>query len=134
MPQNLFEWDQKVYGLGVPNMDKEHQVLIGKMNRLFTLHENNAKHAELLGTLQDLIQYTKYHFRDEEEFMQSFGYSDYRKHKLIHENLLRDLDEYAKQFAETKQLPSGLFVFLKTWLKAHICGVDTKYAAQVNAA
>jgi len=35
----LFEWNPATYGLKVPEMDSEHQVLIGYMNRLYELHQ-----------------------------------------------------------------------------------------------
>jgi hemerythrin-like metal-binding protein len=124
---NFFEWDAGKFSLGVREMDAEHQKLIGLMNHLHRLHEAGATRPELAKALGELVNYTVRHFADEEAFMAKIGYPELRIHAGVHKNLLGRVTEYANEFQKTGTLTDSFFMFLKTWLKAHICGVDAKY-------
>lgn len=52
----LFEWNAATYGLEVPEMDSEHQVLIGYMNRLYELHQKNAPRSQPAGATPRCIR------------------------------------------------------------------------------
>ncbi len=131
---NFFEWDPSKYALGVADMDREHETLIGLMNKLHALSGAGASKAELGRALQDLAKYTVKHFADEEAYMARTQYAGLEKHKAIHAELLRRVGEYAASFEATGKLGADLFSFLKLWLKAHICNIDAKYAGRSAAA
>jgi len=130
---DLFKWNP-AFSINVPEMDREHQVLIQLMNSLNELWTKGAARSELAKALTDLVSYTRRHFADEEAYMLRIGYPDLTKHRMIHERLLSQLDDFAGEFRHSGKLSDDLFVFLKTWLKAHICGIDTKYAAHEQRA
>jgi hemerythrin-like metal-binding protein len=130
---SYFEWDANRYSLKISAMDDEHKVLIGLMNKLHSLHDAGARGAVLLEALADLARYTEKHFADEEAYMAKVGYPNLGTHKVVHERLLDRLAALHESCAATGKLSDDLFVFLKTWLSGHICGVDTKYAAHALA-
>lgn len=130
---DLFKWSP-AFSINVPEMDREHQVLIELMNSLNELWKKGAGRSELGKALADLVSYTRRHFADEEAYMLRIGYPDLTRHRMIHERLLSQLDDFAAEFRHSSKLSDDLFVFLKTWLKAHICGIDTKYAAHEQRA
>lgn len=125
----FLKWEDKLK-IGVTNMDAEHQQLIKMMNDLFDRNESGAAGRELGHKLNALIDYTLRHFSDEEAYMQSIGFPALEAHKAIHQSLIKTLKEHASKFNPEvdKHLPQALFPFLSFWLKAHIMGVDTKYA------
>jgi hemerythrin len=124
---NFFEWDAK-YNLGVQAMDDEHRLIIDAMNQLYELHVAKALGPRLLKVMQHLVQVTRRHFADEEAYMEKLGYPDLRKHRHMHAHLLERLDQFEAQMRGSGAATEDLFNFLKMWLKAHICGIDTQYA------
>ena len=130
----FFEWDAARYGLDIPQMDDEHQVIVNCMNRLHELHVSQASRALLGKALVDLQRATSRHFADEEAFMQRIGFPEFARHKIIHTSLLERLAQFQQQFDAKGALTEDFFAFLKMWLKAHICGIDVKYAAHSRAA
>jgi hemerythrin len=52
----------------------------------------------------------------------------------VHRNLMEKLNEHAVGFRQNKEFTEPLFQFLHMWLRAHICGVDMKYAAHAHCA
>jgi hemerythrin-like metal-binding protein len=126
---SFFQWDPAVYGLQVPRMDEEHQGIIASMNRLHELRESGAPRPELQREVDQLVRLTVRHFSDEEAYMESIRYPELAKHKLIHKGLLEKVSGHKDQFEASGKLTDDFFVFLRMWLKSHICGIDTQYAA-----
>ena len=124
---DYFAWDATQYGLGVPEMDHEHQTLIGLMNKVHALHLAGAPRAAQGKALDELVAYTVRHFKDEEAYMTRIGYPGLRLHAGVHQQLLDRVGVFAAEFARTGVLTDAFFAFLKMWLKAHICGIDIKY-------
>ncbi|NQY99382.1 MAG: hemerythrin family protein [Bdellovibrionales bacterium] len=124
----LFQWSAEEFGLGVQEMDNEHQILIKKMNKLYDAYEAGAEYLELKGLIEELANYTVEHFRDEEAFMESIGFEGLATHKIIHEQLLKQFTEHVDRFNQAQEIEPKFFDFLKVWLSAHIRGIDMKYA------
>jgi hemerythrin-like metal-binding protein len=125
---DLFEWNAATYGLNVPEMDSEHQVLIGYMNKLHELHRKGAPTADLRAALDTLVNYTVKHFADEEAYMAKTGFPAAKTHAGVHKQLLGQVGAHVETFRSAGKLSDEFFNFLTFWLKAHIRGVDAKYA------
>lgn len=131
---SYFTWDPARLSLQIPEMDDEHKVLIGLMNDLHELHEKSSPAAEQIQALEKLARYTTKHFADEEAYMERVGYPGLRVHKGVHKQLLDKVGEFLVAARSNRKLPEDLFVFLKMWLSAHICGIDMKYAQHARTA
>jgi hemerythrin-like metal-binding protein len=130
---DYFQWDAATYSINVPDMDREHQILIGHMNAVHSLHRAKAGKAAIAAALDELVAYTRKHFADEEAHMARIGHAGLRIHAGIHRQLLERVGAFAADFARTGALTEDFFVFLRMWLKAHICGIDIKYAHNADA-
>jgi methyl-accepting chemotaxis protein len=125
-----FIWNKRLE-LGAPEMDREHKVLIEKINILVTTLEQQyvrENKPALLRAFQDLADYTVEHFTDEERFMESFGYPQLSSHKKIHKHLLDQVAAFGEDIKRGKVDDVKLVSFLRNWLISHIMGVDMKYA------
>jgi hemerythrin-like metal-binding protein len=131
---NFFEWDAGRFGLGIDNIDDEHQQIIAAMNELHRAYEAKAPRARLAEAIERLKRITVTHFRNEEAYMEKIGYAEVRKHRLMHQHLLERLETFVTGFLASGTLTEEFFQFLKMWLKSHICGIDTQYAKQAHAA
>ena len=128
MVSDYFPWDPAQYSLKIQSMDDEHRTLIAKMNELRAQHDSGKPFSAVDRALTDLVVYTKQHFADEEGYMERIGYPRLRIHKGIHEQLLARLSELQRDCRAHQKLTEELFLFLRMWLKAHICGIDAQYA------
>ena len=132
MANNVFEWSPQL-DIGVNNMNHQHQILIDYMNKLFQDNEDKKPKTVIVQSAKKLQDYTIRHFKEEETYLASIDYPGLDTHKLVHKNLLQQLDGHIKDFqANGETLPSTFFDFLKFWLKAHIMGVDKKYGDFAN--
>jgi len=124
---NFFEWDQAKFTVRVSEMDREHQTLIGLMNKLHVLYSDKAPKADVGRALDELAKYTIKHFADEEAYMAKIHFDGLDMHKRIHKELLTKVTNHIGAFQASGSLNDDFFAFLKMWLKSHICGIDIKY-------
>ena len=64
----FLKWEDR-YSVKVPEMDRQHQHMVGIINRLHDEMTHGAPPEALAAILKDLIRYTQVHFRREEELM-----------------------------------------------------------------
>lgn len=109
-------------------MDDEHQELIKKMNRVHDLHLAKASTSEIQMALDDFAGFTIKHFSDEEAYMEKINFAGLETHKVIHQQLLKQVTEYLNEFKASGTLTDSFFNFLSVWLTSHIKGIDMKYS------
>lgn len=130
----LVVWNEKL-SVGVKSIDDQHKKLITLVNQL---HDGmmNGRGKETVGpVLKGLIDYTRTHFKYEEDLFARTGYGEAAAHKKEHDELVRRVIEIQKIYDEKG--PSVLTIqvmnFLKEWLTAHILGSDMKYGPHLKA-
>ncbi len=125
---NLLEWNQDFH-LGVEEIDEQHEQLVNLLNRLHdAIHARKGSQA-VQSTLNDLVQYTADHFRDEEKLMTEAGYPGYAGHKQIHEDLVTQVVDLQQKLATGQaSVTFELMHFLRVWLVRHIGETDRAFA------
>lgn len=115
-------------------IDNDHQKLIDMVNRLHELMAE-GKGKDVIGkVLNNLITYTKEHFRREEDLMRSLRYPDFIAHHEEHEKLLQQvLDLHQKFESGAATLSIQVLHFLRDWLINHI-GKSDKGLAEASRA
>ena len=89
--KEFIPWSEELI-VGLQEIDEQHKILIGLINRLFSqaiLH--TADKATLSGILEDLIQYTIIHFSVEESLFRIFDYPDAENHQVHHNQLKQEV-------------------------------------------
>ena len=75
------------YKIGVDFIDKEHQVLFSRVNKLLKLSQNEEKNEWVCREgVKYIKHHTEEHFEHEEAYMQSIQYSEYEIHKRLHDD------------------------------------------------
>lgn len=122
----LIKWSD-LYSVKNSIIDEQHKKLISIINELFTLisSRNNQRLEEIIS---DLVKYTNYHFKTEEEILDKYNYFEKDEHIKQHKQFLNQILEFNDDFLNGKiQLKFEVFSFLKDWLLKHIIGSDKKY-------
>jgi len=116
--------------IGVPEVDQQHERLIGIMNRLYQAHDAGRGAEAISEILDELIIYTATHFSIEEGYFSEFGYADAPAHIEEHRALTRKVDSYINRFngnGATADLIEELLDFLSIWWRYHILDTDIKF-------
>ncbi len=129
----FFEWSPK-FATGNEDIDYQHQALFDKANSLYDMVNSGAEMrlgVEII--LEQLIEYTDYHFKTEEKFMTDSHYADFEQHKAMHDALRKQVIDFQTKFKSgDADLSQELITFLKSWLTSHIQQTDTKLAKHIG--
>ncbi|MDQ7089367.1 MAG: bacteriohemerythrin [Methylococcales bacterium] len=122
------QWNQD-YSVGITSLDNHHKKLFDILNKLFSLMDEGADDELILKVIDELLDYTHYHFEKEEKIMAKIAYPDLEQHKVLHKELIDQLNGFASE----AEHGMAIFVAIKIatvgleWLKNHILTVDHKY-------
>ena len=124
----LIMWTVEQFGTDVGFADEEHQVLFGKLNKLYDLATGGADRAAIGAQLDDLISYVVDHFAHEEREMQAKGFSGLEAHKAEHDALVATCAGLQKKFhAGEAEVTDEVGQMVKSWLDDHIPTFDRAY-------
>ncbi|PYG89875.1 hemerythrin [Ruminiclostridium sufflavum DSM 19573] len=118
------------YYTGIASIDEEHTKLFAIANECYDLLTNQFiedKYDYILNVIKDLKEYTKYHFKNEEEYMSSIGYKKLLSQKVAHNDFIEKINSINYNTIDANQKDSllELLDFLTTWLVEHILKQDT---------
>ena len=128
----LIIWKDE-YSVSHSKIDSQHKKLIDLINDLHEGMKNRRGKDVLEKILDDLIEYTVVHFRDEEQIMSAANYPDITSHKVRHSELIDQVEKYKEKYENGAiMLSLETMNFLKEWLTNHILGIDKQYVPYVS--
>jgi hemerythrin len=130
---SLINWDPSL-SVGVAEIDKQHQKLIGMINDLNDAMKQGKGKEALRQIVDELMSYTVTHFRAEEKYFTQFGYPEAEAHKNEHAAFVNKVADFREKFMKGNLgLTVEIMNFLRDWLKRHIQGTDKRYGPFFNA-
>jgi len=117
------------YSIGVELIDAQHQRLFEIGNDIYNLLENyllDDKYDKIMLIIQELKDYTKYHFKTEEEYMMQIKYPKFFSQKVAHDDFINKIEEFELQDIDQDQEKyiRELLEFVFTWILEHIVRQD----------
>lgn len=124
----LITWEDR-FSVGSPSMDGHHKKLFDILNRMHDAMKAGEAADRIRGLISELLDYTIYHFGEEEKMMEAHGYSGLAEQKHAHQVFIDKI----KEFKEEAEGDMAIFVVSKVsttameWLMEHILVMDKKY-------
>ncbi|MGH4117659.1 bacteriohemerythrin [Clostridium sp.] len=130
----MFEMIDK-YRTGIKHIDAEHEKLFEIGERAYQLLKNSYeidKYDKIVDVIEELKEYTSYHFKDEEDYMESINYKRLFTQKMDHIYFIKKLDEVDLNKVDENQDEAimGILSFLNDWLINHILKKDLLISAE----
>jgi hemerythrin len=128
----ILYWRQE-YSVHIHAMDKHHQTLFERANDFYMALDAQKDKSILESTLCFLLEYTTYHFTEEEMLMKNHGFPGYENHSKKHAAFKKDIDALCAKFQENDpETGLALLQLLKNWILDHILTEDRKYGEFLN--
>jgi hemerythrin-like metal-binding protein len=119
--------------LDIPEIDSQHETLIGLINLLHETMLQGADRAALDALLSQLLEHTRNHFAYEEQLMSQHNYPGYEAHKSDHSRLMQHLVDLTERYKNGELLLSFAIVLeLKGWAVVHIEKSDKQLGTFLN--
>jgi len=125
------EWTNNL-SVGAGVIDEQHKLLIKHLNNFAKAVDQQQGSARIGETLEFLIDYTNFHFSEEEQHMKANNYPGLNEHKTQHMEYKETLSRLEEDFREdgaTNILATSIDALLTNWLIKHISSVDVKFGA-----
>jgi hemerythrin len=124
------KWDES-FSINNTIIDDQHKKWIDIYNRLdkVLLEGNLDSQRDIIAdTIQAMLDYSRYHFEFEEEYLYSIGYFEIEKHAKLHKEFDTLIYQYYREICDgTLVLNTELLSVIKIWLLNHILVEDKKY-------
>jgi hemerythrin len=132
----VFKWSEN-YATGIREIDMQHRKLVdigAKLEDMLNTGDSVDYYDYILETLEELKDYTEYHFSYEEKKMEENGYEDLEQHRMEHLYFVKRIDRLSMQDIDSHQLGviTETLSFLAKWLFSHILNADMKYVSCIS--
>ena len=119
-----------VLGIGV--IDDQHKRIVQYYNNMVNSFNNDTPGMSQI--LDELINYTSFHFYNEEKFLETINYPEFARHKKKHVSLL---DEFRTLNTElrlynSKETKEKILSATRDWIVFHIMIEDRMYVDYYN--
>jgi hemerythrin len=128
----LIEWKDE-FSVGVPDVDHEHQELIGLINKLHAAMSGEHATFTVLDFLGEIYAHIAAHFALEEKIMRAHNYDEYQGHKDDHERLLDEIRDIMDDYEENAYFSDEEFARrVEHWFSGHFKTRDSRLHKQLG--
>ncbi|MEW5845662.1 MAG: bacteriohemerythrin [Bacteroidota bacterium] len=116
------------YSVSVKSIDEDHQKLFDLLNQLFEAMTKGQGKSIVPNIINELENYSVYHFNREELFFRATNYPNSVKHIQEHQCFKQKIAELKNDVLGNKAMVApDVLGFLSDWLKNHIAICDKAY-------
>ncbi|MBN1522884.1 MAG: hemerythrin family protein [Spirochaetales bacterium] len=109
--------------------DVQHKKLIELLNTLFVAMREGHGREAVGPVINELLEYTKYHFSSEEKAFRQFHYPDAENHIRQHKLFVEKVTDFQTRFQHNEIMVTvEVLSFLVDWIASHIKGSDKQYS------
>jgi len=136
MISEIFPWNSN-FETGQPVIDEQHKKLVEIINKLGHQLTHDFNEVEVLQVVDELVDYTVYHFTTEEAIWREGLSSDQMvlEHEKTHQDFVDEISKVRQscKSLHDKEVREEMLSFLTRWLAFHILNTDRKMVKIVHA-
>jgi len=126
------KWEDR-FSVGIREFDLHHRTMVDMVNDVININAGSDDPNALPAVVNNLVQYTLFHFTAEEALLVEFKFPELEAHKAEHQELMDQVQLYHDRIKTGESLDaSELLEFLSHWLLDHILGMDMEYGPYLN--
>lgn len=124
----MYEFKEE-YKTGIDLIDEQHRVLFEIADKTYNLLKNKFaidKYDKIVELIEELKNYTIFHFQAEEEYMNSINYKRMFTQKVEHDAFIKKIKDInlSKIDENQDEYIISILQFLNDWLTGHILSND----------
>lgn len=124
----MYEFKEE-YKTGIDFIDDQHKTLFEIADKTYNLLKNDFaidKFDKIVTLIEELKNYTAFHFKAEEEYMESINYKRMFTQRVEHEAFIKKLHDVDLTKIDINQDESIILIlqYLNDWLTEHILEND----------
>jgi len=122
------------YRIGLNIIDTQTKKWIDSINKLYGDFKRKSASKTILQSLDELIDYTGYHFGFEEKYLKDFNYQRYDEFKLSHDQFIGTLQANRIKYANGETISLiRIVIFIKSWMSSYKSMLDEEFVNMFKA-
>ncbi|MGM0378139.1 MAG: bacteriohemerythrin [Bacillota bacterium] len=134
----MLKWKEE-FTVGYDKFDNQHKEWIRIINKLEEVIKDDTIHPDILfdevnNVFDEILDYTEFHFKNEEKDFEKSNYELIDEHKEIHEEFVANVKHEMSKFhagEDERKTAKKIYDSLVEWLLRHIMGEDKKYSGKL---
>jgi len=127
MTTSLFKWKND-FSVGIKELDDQHKSFFDILNRLAEAAGGNKGMGVVGPVLRELMEYSRHHFTEEENWLKIIEYPGLQYQEKQHEFFISQVTDLQDRYSQGDvNIPRSTVEFLRDWLLSHILENDKKY-------
>ncbi len=123
---SIVDYTQNKIGLNI--IDSQTKKWIEHINKFYADFKRKATPKVILQSLDELIDYTGYHFGFEDKYLKDFNYSKYAEFKQNHDTFMSTLQTHRTEYAEGENIAIiKAIIFIKSWMSNYKDTIDAEF-------
>ncbi len=123
----LVEFNTKMK-TGIEEMDEQHSRIIDMANDIYKAFEIKENQKQIKEMLKTFVDYTAWHFSNEERYFDEFDFEYQESHKKAHNTFTSKVQDFVKKYDRGRvQAHQEIMAFIKEWLETHFTTEDQQY-------
>lgn len=127
----MIKWKDE-YSVNFPEIDKQHKKLFEIGERIYyaaSVDDGFDHYDEIREFLNELTDYTVFHFDYEEKLLSQYGYPELEAQQFQHSFFVKKLRKFIDKDLENSQYSTILEIvdFVSDWISGHILKTDFAY-------
>jgi len=123
---SIVDYAQNKIGLNI--IDSQAKKWVEHINKFYADFKRKASPKVILQSLDELIDYTGYHFGFEDKYLKDFSYTKYDDFKQNHDNFMSTLQNYRTEYVDGENIAIiKAIIFIKSWMSNYKSTIDTEF-------
>lgn len=126
------QWKEE-FSVGVDAFDRDHKILFDLVNQFEMASSMGKSDEHVAAVLDTLVDYTKTHFKREEDMMERYAFPGLPEHRHAHSRLAKQVEAFCHHYENgDHSISNDLIAFMNNWLQIHILEEDMDYKADLE--
>jgi len=122
----IVDYAQNKIGLNI--IDSQTKKWVEHINKFYADFKRKAAPKMILQSLDELIDYTGYHFGFEDKYLKDFNYTKYDEFKQNHDNFMLALQNHRTEYANGENIAIiRAIIFIKSWMSNYKSTIDAEF-------
>ncbi len=112
----------------VAELNEQHKRIVELVNQLYIGLRTDKPKKEIKETLKMLVDFSAWHFSNEERYFEEFEFENADVHTENHKKFLTQIDSFRKKYQTGRiKFYDDVMRFIKVWIETHFASDDKQY-------
>lgn len=112
----------------IEELNNQHHRIVELINQVYVGLRTDKPKKEVKENLKMLVDFTAWHFSNEERYFEEYGFENTNPHKASHKEFIDHINDFRKKYQAGRiKFYDDVMRFIKVWIEKHFATEDQEY-------